>query len=53
MDYQVEQQNSVLKLKGFGVAFGEKIILNDVNLDIENKNITVLLGPSGTGKSTL
>ncbi len=43
----------VLELKGFGAAFGKKIILNDVNLHVVEKNITVLLGPAGTGKSTL
>lgn len=43
----------ILELKGFGAAFGEKIILNDVNLHVIEKNITVLLGPAGTGKSTL
>ncbi len=45
--------NTILTLNNFGAAFGEKVILNDVNLNIENKNITTLLGPGGTGKSTL
>ncbi len=40
-------------LRDFGAAFGEKIILNDLNLDVNNKTITTLLGPGGTGKSTL
>ncbi|VAW69562.1 hypothetical protein MNBD_GAMMA09-2519 [hydrothermal vent metagenome] len=47
------QQESVLELENFGAAFGEKIILNDVNLQVVEKNITILLGPAGTGKSTL
>ena len=49
----IEQNEFVLELNGFGAAFGEKIILNDVNLNVVDKNITVLLGPGGTGKSTL
>ncbi len=43
----------ILNFDGFGVAFGEKIILNDVSFQVVEKNVTVLLGPAGTGKSTL
>jgi ABC-type phosphate transport system ATPase subunit len=51
---ELEQCNeSILSLKDYGAAFGEKTILNNVNLQVFEKNITVLLGPSGTGKSTL
>lgn len=44
---------SVLSLQGFGVAFGEKVVLSSVDMKIEERKISVLLGPSGTGKSTL
>ncbi len=43
----------VLSLSGFGVAFGDKTILSSVSLDIPDREITVLFGPGGTGKSTL
>jgi len=43
----------LLHLRDFGAAFGEKVILNGLDLDVESKKITVLMGPSGTGKSTL
>lgn len=43
----------MLSLNNFGVAFGERIILESVTLDIPSPGCTVLLGPSGTGKSTL
>jgi phospholipid/cholesterol/gamma-HCH transport system ATP-binding protein len=33
--------------------FGDRVILNDVNLAIARGRTTALLGPSGTGKSTL
>ncbi|VAW56403.1 hypothetical protein MNBD_GAMMA07-2747 [hydrothermal vent metagenome] len=46
-------QPAVLKFIDYGVSFGEKIILNEVNFQVVEKNITVLLGPAGTGKSTL
>ncbi len=49
----MESHSSILSFTGFGAAFGDKVILNDVNLNINNKSITTLLGPGGTGKSTL
>jgi len=44
---------AILNFKKFGVAFGERIILRSVDLQIPDKGIVTLLGPSGTGKSTL
>jgi ABC-type phosphate transport system ATPase subunit/protein-tyrosine phosphatase len=43
----------VLRLAGFGVAFGEKVVLREVGFSVPGRGCTVLLGPSGTGKSTL
>lgn len=43
----------VLSTQEFGVAFGSRIILADVNLSIEKNSVTALVGPVGTGKSTL
>lgn len=44
---------NVLELYEFGVAFGEKIILTSVNLQLSDRGVNVLVGPAGTGKSTL
>ena len=44
---------SVLSLRGYGVAFGEKVVLSSIDLDVPERMVTVLLGPSGTGKSAL
>lgn len=46
-------ESNVLDLDGFGVAFGERVVLRSVNLSVSAGGCTVLLGPSGTGKSTL
>lgn len=43
----------ILALRGFGVAFAARTILLDMTLSIQSLGCTVLLGPSGTGKSTL
>jgi len=44
---------ALLSLRQFGVAFGDKIILRSVDLDIPERGCFVLMGPAGTGKSTL
>jgi atypical dual specificity phosphatase len=46
-------QNSILTLADFGVAFGDRIVLSSVNLRIPDRGVLVVLGPGGTGKSTL
>ncbi|MCK5903139.1 MAG: ATP-binding cassette domain-containing protein [Cocleimonas sp.] len=43
----------VLSLKEFGVAFNKRIILSAINLELPETGVTTLMGPSGTGKSTL
>lgn len=45
--------STILQLNSFGAAFGDKIILSNVNLNVLEHGVFVLLGPSGTGKSTL
>lgn len=45
--------DALLSLREYGAAFGDKIILNGINLDVPSYGMFVLLGPAGTGKSTL
>lgn len=42
-----------IEIKGLSKKFGQKIVLEDLDLDIEDKKSTVILGKSGTGKSVL
>lgn len=44
---------NILELREFGVAFGESVVLSAVTLDVPERGVLVLLGPGGTGKSTL
>jgi len=41
------------KVEHFGVKFGSKEILHDVNLHIHCGELTAVIGPNGAGKSTL
>ena len=41
-----------VSLKGLTKRFGDQIAVNNVSLDIEDKELLVLLGPSGCGKTT-
>jgi len=43
----------ILKLENLKKKFGDKLILEDINLDIEDHHIIGMIGPSGGGKSTL
>lgn len=43
----------VLSLREYGAAFGERIVLGSINLAIPARGVFVLMGPAGTGKSTL
>jgi polar amino acid transport system ATP-binding protein len=42
-----------ISIRGVTKRFGDRLILNDVSLDIEPGETAALLGPSGGGKSTL
>lgn len=42
-----------IKLKDFGVSFGDDVILENVNLHAHCGTLTVLVGRNGAGKSTL
>lgn len=45
-------ENSVV-ISGIKKSFGEKTVLDNINIDIEKGSIFGLLGPSGAGKTTL
>lgn len=43
----------VLRCQNFGAGFGAKVVLADVTFSVPDQGITTLMGPAGTGKTTL
>ena len=49
----MENRNVMLKIRQLKIAFGNKIVLNDLDLDVYEGETLAIIGPSGTGKSTI
>ena len=51
----IKQESDVplIELKGVSKSFGNNVILDRVNLKVEPGEALVIIGPSGTGKSTI
>ncbi|NCA93393.1 ATP-binding cassette domain-containing protein, partial [bacterium] len=45
-------ENVLLRLENISVSFDDELILNNINLEIKDKEFVTLLGPSGCGKTT-
>lgn len=44
---------NLVEMRNVSLRFGERIIFDDLNLAVKQRERFVLMGPSGTGKSTL
>lgn len=50
---KMADKNFMIEIKKLQIVFGEKIVLNDVNLQVRAGETLAIIGPSGTGKSTI
>lgn len=44
---------SYVEIRGLSKKFRENVVLDDLDLDIDQGDVIAIIGPSGTGKSTL
>jgi len=49
----LQQDNPILQTKDLSVYYGNSRVVTEVTLDFLRNRITAIIGPSGTGKSTL
>ena len=50
---EIIENKPLIELKGISKAFGSSVILDNVDLKIYKGEALVIIGPSGTGKSTI
>ena len=43
----------IIRLEGIKKSYGQSEVLKGIDLSVKESEVVVLLGPSGTGKSTL
>jgi phospholipid/cholesterol/gamma-HCH transport system ATP-binding protein len=49
----MNKNESVIKIRKLKIAFGSKVVLNEIDLDVFPGETLAVIGPSGTGKSTV
>lgn len=50
---QGSEMGAVIRVENLAKSYGEKLVLEDINLDVSSGEVLALIGPSGSGKSTL
>jgi phospholipid/cholesterol/gamma-HCH transport system ATP-binding protein len=53
MENSVSPQNSLVSVQNLSFYRGNKKIFDDISLEFERGKVTAIMGPSGTGKTTL
>jgi len=49
----MDENNTLVKVRNLKFARNDRMIFDGVDLDIQRGKVTVIMGPSGTGKTTL
>ena len=49
----MNKNEAVIKIRKLKIAFGSKVVLNEIDLDVFPGETLAVIGPSGTGKSTV
>ena len=49
----MQQQTPLVQVRNLVFARGERVIFDGIDLDIARGSVTAIMGPSGTGKTTL
>lgn len=49
----MNEKEPLIELKGVSKSFGDRIVLNKIDLKVYPGDALVIIGPSGTGKSTI
>lgn len=49
----MQMQEPMIKIRQLKIAFGDKVVLDDMDLDVYAGETLAVIGPSGTGKSTV
>jgi phospholipid/cholesterol/gamma-HCH transport system ATP-binding protein len=50
---QAADSDVLVKIRGLSFSHGSRVILDNVDMDMQRGHVTTIMGPSGTGKTTL
>jgi len=48
----MSDKNCIIKVENMTKAFGENVVLKELNTEVDKGDIIAIIGPSGCGKST-
>jgi polar amino acid transport system ATP-binding protein len=48
-----EMAQPIIRIQNLEKAFGDNVVLRDIDIEVQKGEVVVILGPSGSGKSTM